>query len=141
MLLGTDLDDNSKTVNFKIDEVAAYIKSKIRPYSTFSFKLTRNSSGVITATEYMNDTTLTFTFSGSSGHIDMTASSNISNSKVSLQATALNSGGGQVGDVFLLQPKSVASSGIALTRLIPIKVSDGSMPVEIEAYVEFKIYN
>jgi hypothetical protein len=141
MLLGTDKDDSDSTVNFKIDEVAAYIKSKIRPYSTFSFKLTRNSSGAITAAEFMNDTTLTFAFSGSSGHIDMTASSNISNNKVSLQATAMNSGSGQVGDVFLLQPKQLAGSGTALTRLIPIKVSDGSLPVEIEAYVEFKIYN
>jgi hypothetical protein len=141
MLLGTDKDDSDSTVNFKIDEVAAYIKSKILPYSTFSFFIVRNSSGVITVTEHMNDTGLTFTFSGSSGHIDMTASSNISNNKVSFLATALNIGSGQVGDVFLLQPKYLASSGTALTRLIPIKVSDGSMPVEIEASVEFKIYN
>lgn len=140
-LIGTDGDDNSTTKNFAVDAFAEYVKSKILPYSTFSFFIVRNSSGVITITEHMNDTGLTFAFSGSSGHIDMTASSNISNNKVSFQATALNIGSGQVGDVFLLQPKYLASSGTALTRLIPIKVSDGSMPVEIEASVEFKIYN
>lgn len=141
MLLGSDLDDSSKTVNFKVTEFSDYIKGKIRPYSTFAFQLTRNSSGVITATTYLNDTGLTFTFAGSSGHVDMTASSNISNSRVSLIATSTNSGSGQVSDVFLLQPKYLASSGTALSRLIPIQVSNGSQPVEFSAWVEFKIYN
>lgn len=141
MLLGTDNDDSDSTVNFKIDEVAAYIKSKIRPYSTYAFKISRNNSGVITVAEYMNDTTLTFTFVGASGHIDMTASSNISNNKVSLHAQTPNAGAGQVEDIYLLQPKYVASSGTALTRLVPSQVNNGSMPVEFSAWVEFKIYN
>ena len=141
MLLGTDLDDNSKTVNFKVDEFAAYVKGKILPYSTFAFFIDRTNAGVITVTEHMNDTGLTFTFSGVSGHIDMTASANIANSKVSLISTCTNIGDLNKISVNLLQPKYLASSGTALSRLQPVTPYDGSASNVISAYVEFKIYN
>ena len=141
MLIGTDGDDNSTTKNFAVDTFAEYVKSKILPYSTFSFFIDRNSSGVISITEHMNDTGLTFAFSGVSGHIDMTASSNIANSKVSLISTCTNIGDLNNFSVNLLQPIYLASSGSAVSRLQPVTPYDGSSGNVISAYVEFKIYN
>ena len=142
-LIGTDGDDNSVTKNFAVDTFAEYVKSKILPYSTFSFFIDRNSSGVISITEHMNDTGLTFTFAGAVTHIDMTASSNITNSKVSFISTCHNAGSGQGAQavVALFQPKYLASNGTALSRLIPVTPFDSATPVEFSAWAEFKIYN
>jgi hypothetical protein len=91
----------------------------------------------------MNDTGLTFTFAGAVAHIDMTASSNIANSKVSFISTCHNPGigQGQQADVALFQPKYLASNGTALSRLIPVTPFDSATPVEFSAWAEFKIYN
>ncbi len=140
-LIGTDGDDNSVTKNFAVDAFAEYIKSEILPYSTFSFFINRDDRGVITVTEHMNDTGLTFTFSELGGFIEMTASSNITNSNVSFISTCANTTIQGNVPVNLLQPKFLASNGAAVSRLVPVTPSDGSFASVISAYAEFKIYN
>ncbi len=139
-LIGTDGDDNSITKNFAVDAFTEYVKSEILPYSTFSFFIDKDGLGVITVTEHMNNTGLTFTFSEVGDYIDMTASSSITNRNVSLISTCTHPSDLGIGTVNLLQPKYLASGGTAVSRLLPVTV-DGSLADVISAYVEFKIYN
>jgi hypothetical protein len=130
LLVGTDADDSNITKNYKIEDLAYFVKG----YKDYVFIFTQNSTNDPVVTELSNDTGLTFTFTrNSAGQFRLIPSASLDISKTWVQVT-----GGDVGASTVLNIKNFETNLIAI---INVETATAN-PIDGVAtgFVEIRIY-
>ena len=131
LLVGTDADDSNITKNYKIEDLASFVKG----YKDYVFSFTQSGTNDPVVTEMTNNTGLTFTFTrvnGSPGVFELVPSDNIDVNKLWVQTTGSNVDNGTVLSV----------KGILANRIDIVNLDFGVSPeddINI-AFVEVRIY-
>jgi len=130
LLVGTDAEDSNITKNYKIEDLAYFVKG----YKDYVFRFTQNSTDEPVVTELNNDTGLTFTFTrDSAGVYYLTPSAAFDISKTWIQTT-----GGKVGTPSVINVKGFSA---AKADIVNINSGTGNPVDEVDAgFVEVRIY-
>ena len=129
LLVGTDADDSNITKNYKIEDLASFVKG----YKDYVFSFSQSGTNDPVVTQLTNGTGLTFTFTrNSAGVFYLVPSSNIDINKVWVQAT-----GGHVGN-----STAITVKGFTNNRYDIINVDSTGNPIDdVDAgFLELRIY-
>ena len=129
LLVGSDAEDSNITKNYRIEDLADFVKG----YKDYVFSFTQSGTNDPVITQLNNNTGLTFTFTrNSAGVFYLVPSSNIDVNKVWVQAT-----GGHVGN-----STAITVKGFTVNRYDIINVDSSGNPAdEVDAgFIELRIY-
>ena len=129
LLVGTDADDSNITKNYKIEDLASFVKG----YKDYVFSFTQAGTNDPVVTEMTNSTGLTSTFTRvTPGVFYLTPSSNIDINKLWVQTTGSDLDNGPV-----LSVKDINTNRIDIVNLdFGVSPEDG---IDV-AFVEVRIY-
>ena len=109
LLVGTDADDSNITKNYKIEDLASFLKG----YKDYVFSFTQTSTNDPVITELNNDTGLTFTFTTeATGTFVLNPSSDFDLDKTWIQVT-----GGDISQAAVLNVKGFTASQCDIVNL------------------------
>lgn len=129
LLVGTDADDSNITKNYKIEDLASFVKG----YKDYVFSFSQSGTNDPVVTEMTNSTGLTFTFTRvTPGVFYLVPSSNIDINKLWVQTT-----GSSVETGTVLSVKGINTNRIDIVNLdFGVSPEDG---INV-AFVEVRIY-
>lgn len=130
LLVGTDADDSNITKNYKVEDLADFVKG----YKDYVFSFTQSGSNDPVITQLNNNTGLTFTFTRQgAGIFYLVPSSNIDVNKVWVQVT-----GGHHNTPSVLTIKGYLSNRY---DIINVNSGTGNPVDDVDAgFVELRIY-
>jgi len=130
LLVGTDADDSNITKNYKVEDLADFVKG----YKDYVFSFTQSGTNDPVITQLNNNTGLTFTFTRQGpGIFYLVPSSNIDVNKVWVQVT-----GGHHNIPSVLTIKGYLSNRY---DIINVNSGTGSPVDDVDAgFVELRIY-
>lgn len=129
LLVGTDADDSNITKNYKIEDLADFVKG----YKDYVFSFTQSGTNDPVVTELNNDTGLTFTFTwDGDGNFSLVPSSSLDLSKTWAQVT-----GGDIGNAIL----NIKNYQTNLIAIVNIGILTGTPVNGVNVgFVELRIY-
>ena len=130
LLVGTDADDSNITKNYKVEDLAYFVKG----YKDYVFSFSQDNTDDPVVTELSNDTGLTFTFTrDSAGNYHLVPSESLDISKTWAQVT-----GGNIGLYTVLNIKNFQANLIAIVN---VDTATAAPTDEVTTgFVELRIY-
>lgn len=130
LLVGTDAEDSNITKNYKVEDLAYFVKG----YKDYVFSFSQSGTNDPVVTEINNDTGLTFTFTRDDvGNFHLVPSSSLDLLKTWAQVT-----GGNIGDAVL----NIKNYEANLIAIVNIQTTTGNAVDQVNVgFVELRIYN